>query len=378
MTQNPFNRFLIFGLTTLLGSATLAQTEKAPAPQKATVRDAYQGAWSMPAEDKKNEDHALDLGLFTIVENANSAANELDRFRAERNKALISNQGQLKSGDRARLKKKAAELNTAHPGSFEGELAAYYADFPSPSAYGHLDAAARLQPARDELLGPLLTQGMRNDDRQRLAAAAQEIRLRGDVAPGLLQMADDILLSVEPDAILVVAGEMDGFPLLVRQCAEGRRPDVLLIDHRLLEDPSYRTRMWQRAKVRGAVPPDAASFPDRLLHSCKRPLYFSLALGRSWAETYADRLHITGLAMRLSDAPCCDPKSLQATWRSMSRTLNAGPLSRNYIIPAVVLLKHLRALGDEEPAAAMEHEVRQLAQQLGVIRDLQAAGILAH
>lgn len=378
MIRKHFSRLLLTSGAALVAGLVLAQTEKAPSPRSAPVRDAYQGAWGSSTEEREGMDRELDLTVFKIVDDVNSASNELNRFRAERNSVLISNQGQIKSGDRARLKKKASELNTAHPGSFEGELAAYYAEFPAAAAYGHLDEAARLQPARDELLGPLLTQALRNDDRLKLTAAAKEMRLRGEVAPGLLEMAEDILLSVEPGAVLIVAGEMDGFPLLVRQFAEGRRPDVLLVDHRLLEDPSYRARIWQRAKARGAVPPDEVSFPERLLHSCDRPLYFSLALGRGWAETYADRLHITGLAMRLSESPCCDPKALEATWKAMSKTVNAGPLSRNYIIPAVVLLKHHRSQGDEERASAMEHEVRQLAQQLGITRDLQAAGILAH
>lgn len=378
MNRTYFNRLLITGGAALFVGLALAQTEKAPAPSSTPVRDAYQGAWSAPIVGENREEQGIDLTLFNIVSDVNSAANELNRFRAERNSVLISNQGQIKSGDRARLKKKASELNAAHPGSFEGELAAYYAEFPGAAAYGHLDEAARMQPARAELLGPLLTQALRNDDRPKLAAAAKEMRLRGEVAPGLLEMAEDILLSVEPGAVLIAAGEMDGFPLLVRQFAEGRRPDVLLLDQRLLEDPTYRARIWQRAKARGAVPPDEVSFPERLLHSCDRPLYFSLALGRGWAETYADRLHITGLAMRLSESPCCDPKALEATWKSMSKTTEAGPLSRNYIIPAVMLLKHHRSQGDEERASAMEHEVRQLAQRLGITRDLQAAGILAH
>ncbi|MFZ1692924.1 MAG: hypothetical protein WAT74_07005, partial [Flavobacteriales bacterium] len=123
---------------------------------------------------------------------------------------------------------------------------------------------------------------------------------------------------------------------------------------------------------------DAASFPDRLMKSSNRPVFLSLALGRQWAERYATNLHITGLAMRLSDAPCCDVRKLEFTWAAMQHTTDAGPLSRNYVIPAVVLLKHYRAQGNEEQAALMEHQVRALAKRLGITSELQANGILPH
>lgn len=349
--------------------------------QPASVRDAYQGAWA-ESPSYRSKDKAdtvrLDVDLFTSTIISLSPADGLNRFRAERNSALIRNQGQLPSADRAKLKKQSAELNTMHPGTFEGELTAFYAEFPAPAAYQHLDAAARLQPARDELLGPLLTRALRHDDRAQLVPAAREMKLRGGVAQGLYAMADDILLSVDPDAVLIVAGEMDGFPLLVRQYAEGRRPDVLIVDQRMLDDASYRARIWSRAKARGAVANDAASFPDRLMKSSSRPVFLSLALGRQWAERYATNLHITGLAMRLSNSPCCDVRKLESTWLAMQHTTDAGPLSRNYVIPAVVLLKHYRAQGNEEQASLMEHQVRALAKRLGITSELQANGILPH
>jgi hypothetical protein len=101
-------------------------------------------------------------------------------------------------------------------------------------------------------------------------------------------------------------------------------------------------------------------------------------LGREWAERYATLLHVTGMAMRLSESPCCDIRKLDAAWSAMSHTTAAGPLSRNYAIPAAVLLKHHRAQGDEEKAALVEHQLRELAKRTGITRELQATGILPH
>lgn len=340
------------------------------------VRDGYQGGWDEVSKAKQ-EAAAQKEELFTAPSEYNSAAEALDVFRQERNRALIANHGRLTPMDRSRLRQWSKALQAAHPGSFEAELAAYYADFPSRSASARLEAAALLQPERLELIGPRLAEALRHGDPAALKAASRDMKRRGALAPGLLSLADDLLLSVSPGAALITAGEMDGFPLLVRQHAEGKRQDLLLIDLRLLEDPAYRARSWSAASADGPVPATTAAFIEQLPGATSRPVFLSLALGREWAERFAQRLHVTGLAMRLGDAPT-PVSELARAWAQMRKTTEAGPLSRNYLVPAAILLKHYRTEGLEEPAAELEHEIRKLAGRLGMTAELQANGILPH
>ncbi len=342
--------------------------------QRSTVRDAYQGAWSATAE-RKDRAQELDLVLFEL---AARPASQLDALRSTRNQALNRNEGELPPADRAVLKAQADELNEAFPNSFEGHLARYYASFPAPTSYAHLELAKALEPGRAELVAPLLTKAIRDDDRNALKAAAAEMKARGEVAPALYTVARDILLSVDRGGILIAAGEMDGFPLLVTQFAANERTDVLVIDHRLLADPVYRGRMWQRAQAKGEAPADAKAFIDRLHASCDRPVFLSLALGRAVAARYPGLLHVTGMAMRMTAAPCCETARLEANWKAMRKTTEAGPVGKNYVIPAAILLKHYRQVQDEQKAAELEHELRGMAQRMGLVNELIANGILEH
>lgn len=360
----------------LPGSAALAQTQDAPKQNAASVRDGYQGGWGEAAKAKK-ETTAREEGLFAAPAGTASATDELDAFRQERNRALIANQGKLPPADKARLRQRSEALRSAYPGSFEAEVAAYYADFPAPIAYQRLEAATRLQPDRPELIGPRLTEALRDGDPVALKTASLDMKRRGGTAPGLLVMADDLLLSVAPGAVLFVAGEMDGFPVLVRQYAEGKRPDLILVDQRLLEDAAYRSRIWRALNAVGPVPASSSAFLEQLPGATRRPVFLSLALGREWAERLAPRLQVTGLAMRLGDEPT-PVSELARTWAQMRKTIDAGPLSRNYLVPAALLLKHYRATGQEEPAAKLEHEIRQMAARLGMTAELQSNGILPH
>lgn len=359
--------------------AAWAQTSPGAAPQQTTaVRDAYQGNWSpaSPAASTGKE-KADDAGL-DLMREAGVAETGLDGFRARRNAALALRQGRLAEQDKAALREQAARINAARPGSFDGLMATYYAEFPAPAGWSALDAAARLQPDRMELIGPQLTHALREGDKDRLAAAAKAMKARGEMAPALYALADDLLLSVARDGVLIVAGEMDGFPVLVRQRAEGKRADALVIDERLLADAQYRALAWRQANAQGTPPESGKAFIAQLHRRTARPVFLSLALGRELAAEFAGQLHVTGLAMRMTDEDCCAADALLANWRAMRKSTKAGPLSRNYLVPGSALLLHFRAAGDERRAAELEHELRRLAAELGATRELQANGILPH
>lgn len=355
--------------------AALLLGQAAPAaPQRATstVRDAYQGGWS-PTSTTLEEVSGSDNARMEL-----KAAGQLDELRLLRNELLAKTKGQLGPEDRQALMERADALERTAPNSFEAHLARYYSLFPAPDAFLHLDLATARARDRIELIGPQLDNAARLDNPDQLVYWSKAMRDRGSLAPGLRQVADDMLLSVEHDAVFLAAGEMDAYALWTRQFADGFRRDVLVIDHRLLGDPAYRQRMWSACRAQGAVPSSAKAFVDRLYHSTTRPVYLSPALGRSVVAPYASQLFATGMALRQSQAPIDNMARLQANWPRMSRTTTAGPLSQNYLMVGAVLLRHYREIGDEAKAAALEHELRGMARSLGATDRMIRLGVFEH
>ena len=63
----------------------------------------------------------------------------------------------------------------------------------------------------------------------------------------------------------------------------------------------------------------------------------------------------------------------------MKKTMAAGPLSRNYLLPGSILLQKYRSEPtDEKRASQLEFELRAMAGKLGATQDLIKAGVLAH
>lgn len=355
--------------TAVLGQAN---TEK-QVQEQAPMVDPYQGGWQA-VEQKRNAD------LWRVIADeqpANSAA-MLNQYRSERNASLARNDGSIPANEQAHLDALSDRLELEAPNTFEAHLAHYYATFPAADAFMSLDLATARDRTRPELVGPQLGNAARRDNSADLAYWGRALKEHGDVAPGLWRLSDDLFLSVDKDAVLFAAGEMDAYPLWSKQAVDGTRKDVLVVDDRLLVDAAYRQRIWEKARAKGAVPTETSGFMERLAAATDRPVFVSLAFGPARAQALRDKLYVTGLAARYSTVPLNNIPALEKSWRAMAKPTDAGPLSRNYLLPGSVLLQHYRAIGDEKNASLTEHELRGLAQRLGATDRMLRSGVFQH
>jgi hypothetical protein len=333
------------------------------------VLDPVQGGWQGTDQgaafnEKQERLEELDMEVRP------AASGSLDAMRMVRNSALARSKGRITAEDRAHLVQLATGIEKEAPNSFESHMAAFYAEFPAPASFQHLDRASMRDPRRPELIGPKLADASRRQNERELTQWSRALRDHGEVAPGLWSFADDLLASVDREGILVAAGDMDALPLLARQHADGQRRDVLVIDVRLLDDPAYRQRIWEKTRARGGVPRVGDAFIPALADATERPLFLSPALGREGLGLPPERLYVAGLALRYSSQPVDNIPLLEQRWARMSKTTDAGPLSRNYLLPGSVLLMHYREVEDEKNASLLEHEVRGLARRLNATREL--------
>lgn len=374
MVHQPCLFALLLAVLLLLPGSVHAQSGTPP-PAAATVREPIQGAWNADELERTK-------GVWREVcadESQVDLTARFNLFRSERNAALAQGKGKLKAGDRERLSGLSEALERAAPMSFEAHMARYYVAFPAAEAFSALGMASQVDATRAELLGPRLADAARRSDPTALKESARALRSRGGIHPGFMQAADDLLLSVEPKAVLFVAGEMDAYPVWVRQHAEGQRQDLLVVDVRLLEDATYRKAVWSAGGAKGAAPADAESFLARFVESkTARPIYLALSLGADRLAPFKQNTYSTGLAVKYSKVPVDNLPLLEERWGRFSKPTTAGPLSRNYLLPASILLQHYRNTGNEAKAAQMESELRRFATAIKSTSVLYTLGILEH
>lgn len=349
-----------------------AQTyEKAAPPLPPAPLNNLQGAWDRSANEAEAGRWREANGTLP-----GNAAVQWNWFRSEYDALNSRNNGSLGAADRKRLDGIADLLAASAPNSFEHQLADYYLTFPAPEAFSHIEAAHGMAPDRAELIAPMLSKAMRDGDAAAMREWSAALERRGGLAPALGAVAHDVFLSVPDDAILFANGDMDAQPLVAMQMQQQESPGVLVVDRRLLADAGYRSRIWAGAGGSGAVPADGPAFAQALLKACKRPVYFTLSLDRTWLGAFPGQLHAVGAAFRVGAPAPEDGALLAGHWSAMRKPLDAGPLSRNYLLPGAVLLGRLERAGDRSGAARLRAELKRMAGATGAMDDLRKLGIV--
>lgn len=384
---NPMNRLLGSTLAFALTSVLVAQSSAPPAAQEAEkdseqgrfgylapALDAYQGAWNL-ADGQRT----ADLWRTLCDSRPADVGAQLNWFRSERNVRLGQNNGRLLDDDKAQLDAIAERISNTAPGSFEQHISTFYLRFPEPGAFTALEQASALDAGRQELILPMLNRALVNGDLPSVDKWCLQVTARGALSPALTDVAKDLFRSVDKDGVVFTNGDMDAVPAVVLQRLQDQRRDVLIVDQRLLEHPHYRERVWKASKASGPVPAAGPGFVKAMKATTTRPVFLALSLDRSWFDAFPGGLSTSGIAFEVMPARSTRTTAeLDERWTGMTKTLLAGPLSRNYLLPGAVLLRRLRSDGNERRAAQVEHELRVLAKSLGATSELINAGVLAH
>lgn len=224
----------------------------------------------------------------------------------------------------------------------------------------------------------LLGEALGNKEHERANELATAWHQSGMLAPGLLHWNYNLLMSVEPQALLVVPGGKLGLPAYVLQKVLHKRTDVTLVDLELLNTPGYKTTITSLQGKNPANPQQLLSLLDELSRKYPdREVYLSIQCDESLLRQLSPKLYLTGLAFKLSNTPVDNIPVLVNHFESdflldylkvpfaPSEDPSTKALQTNYLPGLNLLFKHYVQTQQPEKAAAVDSLYRQLLRLTG-------------
>ncbi|MBC8084815.1 MAG: hypothetical protein H7Z21_16575 [Hymenobacter sp.] len=134
---------------------------------------------------------------------------------------------------------------------------------------------------------------------------------RNELSPNLMAYAYNVLLSLEPGAILLTENDNDTYPLWMLQDAKNIRTDVSVINIDFLLDENFREKTFQKLRIKplglGEIHVnDYSKNWEKVVHhfvtgyKTDKPLYLSMSMAPARYEGLAADMFATGLAWRYS------------------------------------------------------------------------------
>lgn len=291
---------------------------------------------------------------------------------------------------REKIQKMILQMEQINPNSFEYHYIQWWDGGNEKSRFPHLEKAYQLRPNDPHIYSDLVAYYELMCDHDKVAYFMRKWGESQLMPPTYLEYHYNLLLSLEPNAILISGGDNDTYPVWMLQYVYNVRPDVLLLNVSLMSAPEYRQKMLTKYKL--LKNPDYFSnehfektpymkWANELLQALAqnqagRPFYTAITLSPKYIEEFKDSLYLVGLANKYCEKRFDNLAELKRNWKQFrldyldqqfyiekwaSYKENMAQLNLNYL-PAIMLLYEHHQISDERQKA---QEMLDLALKLG-------------
>jgi hypothetical protein len=237
----------------------------------------------------------------------------------------------------------------------------------------YLERAVRLGEGRTEHLDFLVNIAELDRDIKKRDHSSLKKHEAGNLSTGMLYYNYNVIAGLDPNAILVTAGDNDTYPVWVLQ-AMGIRRDITVLNLSLLQIDSYRDKIFNELGIAdfGRLHHDSPALVAR--HRFRKeivqhiaantkgyPVYVALSAAEGYTSEIEQDLYLTGLTYRYSKASFdniavmrhnfeqqyaldyIDKPYYQDISAELVQMINA-----NYVVPMLKLFDHYKVSGDSQ------------------------------
>jgi hypothetical protein len=197
----------------------------------------------------------------------------------------------------------------AIPNSFEMYyLKAHDDSAGSESGSENILKAQKIKPYDPLLLSWLMNYYQFKNDKVNIELVSKKWLESEEMPEGLLTFTYNKLMSVDPNAILLVNGDNDTYPFWILQNVQKIRTDVLVLNISLTLIDSYRERIFKENNITSLSLKDSTRrmpiIIKHIIESVKdRPIYVSIQVDDENYKAYTDKMYLTGLVFKYSEKP---------------------------------------------------------------------------
>jgi formylglycine-generating enzyme required for sulfatase activity len=272
-------------------------------------------------------------------------------------------------------------ISSKIPDTYTALLVAGIHEGYTKSGYEKVRQAFARDPQNENSFGPMMLLSELTGDVNGRVNFSRSYYDSHIVSFGLLNYSYNVLMSLEPNSILVIENDNATIPVFLIQDVLKVRNDVAVLCLDLLMNDTYREMMLRNLALRST-----ASLNGQATHkdictaltsaNADRKFYFALTLGKENIVDLKDQLYVVGLASRVSSKRIDNISIIKENlekhflldyiavdFNGEGKDAAGKILGANYLVSLLMLADHYRSTGQADKLAAIEVLITKIADQ---------------
>ena len=323
------------------------------------------------AATKTESSGLLDVDQFSIQSADNYKKSYIDLKKNSVNKYSK----EISSEEQKNLNSIVTDLESMHSESYEYHYIAYLNSNQDPQAFHHLEKAYEIYPNNVELYDDFIAHYELTDNRQGKNEFCKKLAESNTIAQGVMDYNYNVLMSLEPNAILFTNGSDDTYPLWIWQEIHNKRTDVTVLNLDLIQNLEYQKVKLKSLNIYPIKSKEPVGIVKEVVkNNPNRPINIALTINPKALIDLKSKLYLTGLVLKYSEKEIDNVTMLQNNWEfsfnteSLNETVTnstAKKMNNNYIIPLLVLSGYYSDNGKTSEAKSTENMALKLAGEGG-------------
>jgi len=323
------------------------------------------------AATKTESSDLLDKKQFSIQSADNYKKSYIDLKRNSVNKYSKEISGE----EQKNLNSILTDLESMHSESYEYHYVAYLNSNQDPQAFHHLEKAYEIYPNNVELYDDFIAHYELTNNRQGKNQFCKKLAESNIIAQGVMDYNYNVLMSLEPNAILFTNGSDDTYPLWIWQEIHNKRTDVTVLNLDLIQNLEYQKVKLKSLNIYPIKSKEPVGIVKEVVkNNPNRPINIALTINPKALIDLKSKLYLTGLVLKYSEKAIDNVTMLQNNWEfsfnreSLNKTVTnttTKKINNNYILPLLVLSGYYSDNGKISEAKSSETLALKLASEGG-------------
>ena len=267
------------------------------------------------------------------------------------------------------------DLESMHSESYEYHYVAYLNSNQNPKAFHHLQKAYEIYPDNVELYDDFVAHYELTNNRQGKNQFCKKLAESNTIAQGVMDYNYNVLMSLEPNAILFTNGSDDTYPLWIWQEVLNKRTDVTILNLDLIQNLEYQKEKLKSLNIYPIRSLEPVGIVKEVVeNNSNRPINIALTINPKAMIDLKSKLYLTGLVLKYSEKAIDNLALLKNNWEfsfnieSLNQPVTntkTKKLNNNYVLPLLVLSRYYSDSGKTTEAKGSETLALKLAAEGG-------------